>query len=49
LVVFEEDVLMFENLWVFVFVVEVDGLESLWTVDGFVDEFGFAVAVGLSD
>jgi hypothetical protein len=45
LMVFEDDVLMFEDLRVLVFVVEIDGLESFGASDGFVDELVFAVAV----
>lgn len=47
LVVFEDNVLVPEDLGIFLLVVEVDGLEALRAGDGVVDELILPVAVGL--
>jgi len=48
LVIFEDDILMLKYLRVFVLVVKIDGLKTLGTGYGLIDELTLAVAVGLS-
>lgn len=45
LIVLVDDVLMFEYLWVLIFVIEVDGFKAIWARDGVINETIFTVAV----
>lgn len=48
LVILENHVLVLEHLRVFFLVVEIDRLEAFGAIDGLIDEFALAVAVGLT-
>lgn len=45
LIVLVDDVLMFEYLWVLIFVIEVDGFKAIGARDGVINETIFTVAV----
>ena len=49
LIIFVDDVLMLEHLWIFIFIIEVDGLKTIGARDGIINETIFAVAVGFTD
>lgn len=49
LVIFIDDVLMLEHLWIFIFIIEVDGFKAIRARDGIIYEAIFAVAVRFTD
>jgi hypothetical protein len=45
LIVFENDILMFKNLWVFLLIIEIDWFKTIWTRYGIVNKLILIVAI----
>lgn len=45
LIIFENDILMFKNLWVFLLIIEIDRFKTIWTRYGIVDKLILIVAI----